>query len=239
MSRTSSSGGPPSRSCPTSSSRAEAERLGLTATDMDLSLVAHEPARGRPARRHHRRRAHPVRHRPQAAGRQRGRASSSSGDGGEVTRPRRPLACSTCRRLPADEFPAIGEERAGAQLLASAAGDLREADRQDPVRDLDRGDALLPERHPRPRDQGRRRRAMLRGVATDGHRLARVEVALPDGRRADPGDHRAAQDRGRGAQADRRASAARSRSACRRPGSSSPSTRGRWSRADRRHVPRL
>ena len=45
---------------------------------------------------------------------------------------------------------------------------------------------------------------VLRAVATDGHRLARVEMPLPDGAAGMPGRHRAAQDGRRAAQADRR-----------------------------------
>ena len=45
---------------------------------------------------------------------------------------------------------------------------------------------------------------VLRCVATDGHRLARIDAALPRGRRGVAGGHRAAQDRGRAAQAARR-----------------------------------
>ena len=56
------------------------------------------------------------------------------------------------------------------------------------VSDLDRGDALLPQRHVSPRRQERRRCNMLRAVATDGHRLARMELPLPlDGASGMPG----------------------------------------------------
>ena len=53
--------------------------------------------------------------------------------------------------------------------------------------------------------------ATLRAVATDGHRLAQVELPLPAGRRRHAGRHRAAQDRRRSAAADRRPAKARSR----------------------------
>ena len=69
---------------------------------------------------------------------------------------------------------------------------------------------------------------MLRGVATDGHRLARVEVALPEGAERHPADHRPAQDRGRDAQAPRRATTGDGRGRVSRDhASSSPRPRGR------------
>ena len=63
--------------------------------------------------------------------------------------------------------------------FALSAGEL-EADRSHPVRDLDRGDPLLSERHLPPCPGGGRRGAAAQR-RDDGHRLARVEIALPDG----------------------------------------------------------
>ena len=62
---------------------------------------------------------------------------------------------------------------------------------------------------------------MLRAVATDGHRLARVEMPAPEGRGRHAGHHRAAQGRRRDAEADRGSGAAKSRSSCRQPRSAS------------------
>ena len=208
---------------------ADGDRLGLTATDMDLSLVAHEPAQVAEPRHHDRRRAHPVRHRPQAARRQRGRHRAERQAAARSRVRAAPLGVQ-----PADACRPTSSRRSARSSWACrfnmAAGDLAQADRQDPVRDLDRGDALLPERHPRPRDQGRRHRHAARRRHRRPSPRPRRGGAAGRGR-ADPADHRAAQDRGRGAQADRRASAARSRSASRRPGSSSRSTVRCWSRA--------
>ena len=63
----------------------------------------------------------------------------------------------------------------------------------------------------------------LRAVATDGHRLAQVELDAAGRRRRHAGHHRAAQDRRRGAAPDRRSARRRSRSNSRRPRSASPS----------------
>ena len=91
---------------------ADGDRLGLTATDMDLSLVAHEAGAGRPS----------------AAPRpwRRTRCSTSSAScrtaarsASSRRRRRRGDACAPARSvfnlptLPADEFPAIGEEQLG------------------------------------------------------------------------------------------------------------------------------
>ena len=73
---------------------------------------------------------------------------------------------------------------------------------------------------------GTAKAATLRAVATDGHRLAQVELPLPDGRRRHAGHHRAAQDRGRGAAPDRRPAKARWRSNC--PPARSASRSATW-----------
>ena len=123
----------------------------LTATDMDLSLVAHEPAevarKGTTTVA-----AHTlfdiVRKLPD--GSEVGIEQDESG--GEVT-VRAARSVFNLPTLPADEFPAIGQEQLGGQFH-----DRRRrsgpADRQDPVCDLDRGDALLSQRHPHARHQG-------------------------------------------------------------------------------------
>jgi DNA polymerase-3 subunit beta len=68
---------------------------------------------------------------------------------------------------------------------------------------------------------------VLRAVATDGHRLARFEEPLPDGRRRHPRRDRAAQDRGGAAEAGGGDAGRGRRSTCRTPRSvstSAPST---------------
>ena len=163
---------------------AEGDRLGLTATDMDLSLVAHEPAQVSRARRHDGRRPHAVRHRPQAAGRQRGRHRA-----GRRRRRGRPSAPARSMfnlpTLPADEFPAIGEEQLGCRFDMPAADLARLIDKTRFAISTEETRYYLNGIYLHATKGGAA--SMLRGVATDGHRLARVEVALPDGRRADPG----------------------------------------------------
>ena len=65
--------------------------------------------------------------------------------------------------------------------------------------------------------------ATLRAVATDGHRLAQVELAAAGRRGRHAGHHRAAQDRRRGAAPDRGQRRRGRRSSCRRPRSASRS----------------
>ena len=79
---------------------------------------------------------------------------------------RRAVRASRCRRLPETDFPdlAAGELPHRFKLAAERP---EAADRQDPVRDLDRRDALLPERHlsARRRREGRRSSARSRPTA--------------------------------------------------------------------------
>ena len=152
--------------------------LGLTATDMDLAIVEQEPAEVAP--------------RPAPPPRRRTRCTTSCAScpraarsSSRARRRRQPDASAPAGRrfelpcLPPDEFPAMTEGDL-AHSFALPAGDLA-ADRPDPFRDLDRGDALLPQRHLPPCRQARAAPSVLRGVATDGHRLARVEMPLPEG----------------------------------------------------------
>jgi DNA polymerase III subunit beta len=55
-----------------------------------------------------------------------------------------------------------------------------------PLRRVHRGDALLPQRH-LPARRRARSRAVLRAVATDGHRLAQAQVECPEGAAGMPG----------------------------------------------------
>ena len=143
--------------------------------------------------------AHVLRHRAQAA---RGRADRSgilrrprrAGD------PRRPLALHPAD--PAGErFSRSGAGRDDPQIHAQGRRP-QAADRQDPVRHLDRGDPLLPQRHLPARRQLRQSANLARGgdrrppPGADGARLAQR-------RRRHAGHHRAAQDGRRGAAPDR------------------------------------
>ena len=156
---------------------AEADRLGLTATDMDLSLVAHEPAqvaeRGATTVA-----AHTlfdiVRKLPDGSE----VGIEQSAGGGELT-VRAARSVFNLPTLPADEFPAIGEEQLGCRFHM-AAGDLAKLiDKTRFAISTEETRYYLNGIHVHATKGGAT--SMLRGVATDGHRLARVEVALPDG----------------------------------------------------------
>ncbi len=87
--------------------------------------------------------------------------------------------------LPVEEFPALGEE-AFDVTFAIPAGDLARA--IDKVRfaiSTEETRYYLNGIHFHPLLEGAA--SVLRAVATDGHRLARVEVPLPEGARAMPG----------------------------------------------------
>ena len=68
-----------------------------------------------------------------------------------------------------------------------SATDLQGHDRPHPLRHLHRGDALLPERHLSATPPRAATPACCARVATDGHRLARVEMPLPEGAAGMPG----------------------------------------------------
>jgi DNA polymerase-3 subunit beta len=155
---------------------ADGDRLGLTATDMDLSLVAHEPAqvaeRGTTTVA-----AHTlfdiVRKLPDGS-----EVGIEQSSGGEVT-VRAARSVFNLPTLPADEFPAIGEEQLGCRFHM-AAGDLAKLiDKTRFAISTEETRYYLNGIHVHATKAGAA--SMLRGVATDGHRLARVEVALPDG----------------------------------------------------------
>ena len=144
----------------------------------------------------------------------------------------------TLQTLPESDFPdlAAGDMT---HKFSLAAERPQAPDRQDAVRDLDRGDALLSQRHLSAHRRRAARRSVLRAVATDGHRLAQVELDAPGRRRRHAGHHRAAQDRRRGAAPDR---GSRRRGRDRAVADQDPlhhRRRGADLQADRRHVPGL
>ncbi len=156
---------------------AEADRLGLTATDMDLSLVAQETADvGRAGTTTVS--AHTlfdiVRKLPDGSE----ITLEQNGAAGEITL-RAARSTFNLPTLPADEFPAIGEEQLGVRF-SIPAGDLAKL--------IDKTRFAISTEETRYYLNGIHLHAtrggaasMLRGVATDGHRLARVEVGLPAG----------------------------------------------------------
>ncbi|MFZ1431236.1 MAG: DNA polymerase III subunit beta [Geminicoccaceae bacterium] len=155
---------------------AESDRLGLTATDMDLSLVAHEPAavarRGTTTVA-----AHTlfdiVRKLPDGS-----EIGIEQGDGGEMT-VRAARSVFNLPTLPADEFPAIGEEQLGVSFTMPVSDLARLIDKTRFAISTEETRYYLNGIHVHATSAGAA--SMLRGVATDGHRLARVEVALPAG----------------------------------------------------------
>ena len=125
------------------------------ATDLDLQVDESVPAKVDAGRRDHRLRPHLLRHRPQAARGQPGRADRRRGqDAGR----RRPLALQPVDPA-ARRFPGHRRGRAADPLRASRR-DAAPDHRQDPLRHLERGDALLSDGHLPPR---RRRQAEGRG----------------------------------------------------------------------------
>jgi DNA polymerase-3 subunit beta len=151
--------------------------LGLTATDMDLSLLARETARiDEPGTTTVS--AHLlfdiVRKLPEGSEVALEQAASA------------PELTLTAARsvfnlpsLPADEFPAMGEEQLDVRFEMSAADLARLIDKTRFAISTEETRYYLNGIHVHATRGGAP--AMLRGVATDGHRLARVEVALPAG----------------------------------------------------------
>ena len=175
--------------------------------------------RGRARRLDHGAGAHVPRDRAQAARRRADRAGSLRRPRGAVD-PRRPLALHPAD-LAGERLPRSGRRRHEPQLHAGG-GRPQAPDRQDPVRDLDRGDALLSQRHLSPR---RRHRAGADAAGGGDRRppARPARSAAAGGRRRHAGHHRAAQDRGRGAAADRGRQRRGRWSSCRRARSASRS----------------
>ena len=140
---------------------AQKGRLSLAATDMDLAITEIGGCERRQDRRHHRARPYALRDRAQAARRRPGRARDLERRQ-QPRHPRRPLALHpavpAAGRLP-------GDERGRPAAPLPDPGDRPQGHhRPHPLRHLQRGDALLPERHLFPRRQvGRHRRAARRG----------------------------------------------------------------------------
>src|SRR3954451_12171835 len=213
-------------------------RLGLTATDMDLSLVAQEQAEvGRAGTTTVA--AHTlfdiVRKLPDGSA----IAIEQNGQAGEIT-VRAGRSVFNLPTLPADEFPAIGEEQLGVRF-AMPAGDLAKLiDKTRFAISTEETRYYLNGIHVHATRGGAA--AMLRGVATDGHRLGRGgggRPTAPGGRgsrgRCPRGRSRSRRSSSRARRWARSASCsrarpARSRSASRRPASSSRSAARCWCR---------
>jgi hypothetical protein len=152
--------------------------LSFSATDLDMEIIDETEAQVSAGGPDHRLGPLPLRHRAQAAGRRRRRA--------QVHRRRPRLTVRAGRGvyhlpvLPAGDFPVMARD--SGRRHHAGGGRPGAADRQDALRHLHRGDALLPERPVPPHRQRRRRPAPARR----GHRrppLALAEMDAPEGRR--------------------------------------------------------
>jgi DNA polymerase-3 subunit beta len=154
--------------------------LALTATDLDLSVVERTEAEvARPGATTAP--AHTlydvVRKLPEGA-----RVAIERGDAELTLRSGRATFDLPC--LPADEFPAMGDEGLEHRFVM-AASDLRKLiDRTRFAISTEETRYYLNGIYLHAQGDGER---CLRGVATDGHRLARVETALPEGAADMPG----------------------------------------------------
>ena len=152
-------------------------RLGLTATDMDLSLVAQEEAeigRGGTTTVGAHTLFDIVRKLPDGSS----VAIEQDGQAGEIT-VRAGRSVFNLPTLPADEFPAIGEEQLGVRFSLPAPDMAKLIDKTRFAISTEETRYYLNGIHMHATKGGAA--AMLRGVATDGHRLARIEAALPKG----------------------------------------------------------
>ena len=143
----------------------------------------------------------------------------------------------TLQTLPESDFPdlAAGDMTPFVQARRRRA---QAADRQDAVRDFDRGDALLSERHLSARRGHRQERHAARG----GDRRpspGAMRIAAAGRRRRHAGRDRAAQDGRRSAAADRDRRRRGRRRTLRRQGALHHRRRGADLEIDRRHLPRL
>ena len=114
--------------------------------------------------------------------------------------------------LPESDFPDLAAGEMPLQVRA-AAGRSAPPHRQDPVRDLDRGDALLPQRHLLPHHRERRRDHAARGRDRRASPRARRDPGAA-GRRGHARRDRAAQGRRRDPEARRGRRGGRRRSSC-------------------------
>ena len=163
--------------------RADQSKLSLKATDLDLEVTDTDRGRGRPRRLDHGAGAHVLRHRAQAA---RGLADRArilrrprrAGD------PRRPLALHLA-------------DAAGERLSRSRAGEMTHKftlTAADLKRLIDKTQFAISTEETRYylngiylHAAGSAKAQTLRAVATDGHRLAQIELELPKGAAGMPG----------------------------------------------------
>ncbi len=162
--------------------RAEGESLHLTATDMDLSMAASEPARvetgGSTTVA-----AHTlfeiVRKLPDGAE----VILEQPADASELSL-RAARSVFTLPALPADEFPAMDLDELDVRFAMPAAAVRRLVDKTRFAISTEETRYYLNGIHLHAAGSGAD--ATLRGAATDGHRLAKIELALPAGAEAIP-----------------------------------------------------
>ena len=178
-----SSGATPFPSCPTFISRTRNNELKLTSTDLDMEIVETVPARAKgegattvPAHMFH----DIVRKLPEGSDIEIAR----DGDQGRLT-----ISCGQARfslqTLPADDFPSLSVDDLGHAFTMPAA-DLK--------RLIEKTRFAISTEETRYYLNGiylhaaeSRGKPVLRAVATDGHRLAQVELPLPAGAKDMPG----------------------------------------------------
>ena len=211
-------------------------QLTLTATDMEIAIVEDVAANISRNGACHRAGRHALRNRPQAARRRRGRARPS------------PAATRSWRCAPAARHHPGGAAGRGLPVddRRHAAAPVQPVRRTTLRGLIDRTRFAISTEETRYYLNGIYLHAadsdgtkVLRAVATDGHRLARVEEPLPDGAGGHARRDRAAQDGRRAAQAARRGQRRGRRRAVRHP---HPVPRRRHhadQQADRRHLPRI
>lgn len=162
--------------------RAEGETLHLTATDMDLSMAASEPARVEDAGATTVA-AHTlfeiVRKLPDGAE----VILDQPADASELSL-RAARSMFTLPALPADEFPAMDLDELDVRFAMPAADLRRLVDKTRFAISTEETRYYLNGIHIHASGSGAT--AMLRAVATDGHRLAKIELGLPDGADAIP-----------------------------------------------------
>ena len=155
---------------------AEGDDVHFRATDLDIEVVDKAPHRSSaPAPPPCRRDA--ARDRAQAARRRAGHAEPMTAAGRlTVEAGRSNFSLAT---LPKEDFPVMASSEYASELLGPGPGAAPPV-RQVEIRHFHRGDALLPQRclHARRDGEGGK---VLRCVATDGHRLARIDADLPEG----------------------------------------------------------
>ncbi len=158
-------------------------RLTLTATDMEIAIVEDVPAEHHAQRRLHRARRDPVRDRPPAAGGAEVELDHPGGDAQLALRAGR--YATSLVVLPAEDFPSMNagtlphKFHLPAVTLRGLIDRTRFAISTEETRYYLNGIYL----HVAEGEGGK----VLRAVATDGHRLARVEEPLPEGAAAMPG----------------------------------------------------